>query len=65
MLCAHRGILVLLSVLASAGTGRTGAAETAKFALECLDILTLATAALTETCLVGGSRAQGCDPFVF
>ena len=34
----HRGLLVLLGVVASSSNGRAGAAETARFALDCLEV---------------------------
>ena len=48
----HRGLLVLLGVVASSATGRAGAAETAKYALDCLEMATLLPAAIEEACLV-------------
>ncbi len=48
----HRGLLVLLGVVASSSTGRAGAAETAKFALDCLEMATLLPAAIEDACLV-------------
>jgi len=49
---------VLLCVIASVATGRAGAAETAKFSLDTLEIITLHPSSLTETCLeeVGDHR---------
>lgn len=48
----HRGLLVLLGVVASSATGRAGAAETAKYALDCLEMATLLPASVEEACLV-------------
>lgn len=48
----HRGLLILLNVVACSSTGRVGAAETAKFALDCLEMATLSPVAIFEACLV-------------
>lgn len=54
----HRGLLVLLGVVAAsnaagAGSGaRAGASETARFALDCLEMATLLPTALEDSCLV-------------
>lgn len=47
----NRGILVLLNIIAQGATQRTGAAETAKYALDSLEVATLVPVTLTETCL--------------
>lgn len=62
----NRGILVLLNIIAQGATQRTGAAETAKYALDSLEVATLVPTTLTETCLVeAGDNKTGKDGFIY